>query len=277
MKCQRGCKTKNKHDQTCSDNECWGCAIIETNQSTCSRCESQFGNSLMQLCDVWSQLDSLLVAPQSHEIKEHISGTPSRGLVINEKVLNMKASVRDWAVFVHRIIVSESETETESKDSSTVEILRFIHSMRPWLLDHELAVELVNDAVAHVRKVSKVINPVGRKHFAIRASTCQAETETGACNGRLYAVLSEVKTDKALATYCAKDGTHRVEVEYAVAVAKEVREWITPEQAASQLGVTYSHVLVLAHRQKWDSIRKGKHYFYSSTSVGDYQEKRAVK
>jgi hypothetical protein len=231
----------------------------------------------MQLCDVWSQLDSLLVAPQSHEIKEHISGTPSRGLVINEKVLNIKASVRDWAVFVHRIIVSESETETQSKDSSTVEILRFIHSMRPWLLDHELAVELVNDAVAHVRKVSKVINPVGRKHFAIRASTCQAETETGACNGRLYAVLSEVKTDKALATYCAKDGTHRVQVEYAVAVAKEVREWLRPDEAALVLGVTYKTIKNLAYLNNWNTIRKGKESFYSSTSVGEYQEKRAVK
>ena len=277
MKCQRGCKTKNKHDQTCSDNECWGCAIIETNQSTCSRCESQFGNSLMQLCDVWSQLDSLLVAPQSHEIKEHISGTPSRGLVINEKVLNIKASVRDWAVFVHRIIVSESETETEPKGSSTVEILRFIHSMRPWLLDHELAVELVNDAVAHVRKVSKVINPVGRKHFAIRASTCQAETETGACNGRLYAVLSEVKTDKALATYCAKDGTHRVQVEYAVAVAKEVREWLRPDEVAVILGVTYQNVKVIAHRERFETKTNWKQSFYGLKSIEQYLEKRAVK
>lgn len=277
MKCQRGCKTKNKHDQTCSDNECWGCAIIETDQSTCSRCESQFGNSLMQLCDVWSQLDSLLVAPQSHEIKEHISGTPSRGLVINQKVLNIKASVRDWAVFVHRIIVSESETKTESKDTSTVEILRFIHSMRPWLLDHELAVELVNDAVAHVRKVSKVINPAGRKHFAIRASTCQAETETGACNGRLYAVLSEVKTDKALATYCAKDGTHRVQVEYAVAVAKEVREWLRSDEAAVVVGVSHQTLKVIAHRERFETKRDWKKSFYSLKSIEQYLEKRAVK
>jgi len=223
MQCPRGCKTKNKHKDTCVDVQCWGCEIVQTAFSTCTRCVRQFSKSLLRIQGIWGQLDSMLVAGQSHEIKEHISGTPARGLVINEQVLKVKESVRDWAVFVHRIIVSESETKAQPVDTSTEALLSFIHSQRGWLLSHELASEFVTDAVAQVKKVSNIISPSGRQHVAIKSVTCQAEVPLGICSGKLYAVLREETSKVPSAIYCVNDASHRIPITDWVPLGLEIR------------------------------------------------------
>ena len=249
---------------------------METAFSTCTRCVSQFAKSLIQIQGIWGQLDSMLVAGQSHEIKEHISGTPARGLVINEQVLKVKESVRDWAVFVHRIITSESGTSSQPVDSSTEALLSFIHSQRGWLLSHELASEFVTDAVAQVKKVSNIISPSGRQHIAIRSATCQAEAEQGTCSGKLYAILREETSKVPSAVYCVNDASHRIEIGDIHSATTKAVEWVRPDEAAVVLGVSYENVKVIAHRENWETKRDWKQGFYSLEAVERYQLRKAT-
>jgi hypothetical protein len=277
MQCQRGCNTKNKHIAGCTDVQCWGCLVMETTSSTCTRCEDQFDRSMTQIRLVWGQLNSMLVAGQSHEIKEHISGTPARGLVINEQVSKVKDSVRDWAVFVHRVIVSESEQNVEPEDTSTLSILAFIHSQKDWLLTHELAVEFVNDAKFQSKKVSNTISPETRHRIPIKTTTCQAEDERGICNGRLYAVLRDKSSKVASAVYCVTNASHRIAITDLVGAATESRAWLRNDEAALALGVTQQHVTVIAHREGWPTKRDWQDCFYSLQSVENYQSRKANK
>jgi hypothetical protein len=278
MQCQRGCKTKNKHLEGCTDVQCWGCEIMQTAFSTCTRCVTQFGKALADIQGIWGQLDSMLVAGQSYEIREHISGTPARGLVINEQVMKVKASVRDWAVFVHRIIVSESKKNVEIEDTSTLSLLGFIHSHRGWLLTHELASDFVSDAVAQVKKVSNMISPETRHRIPIKTTTCQAEDERGVCNGRLYAVLRDESSKVESAVYCVTNASHRIAIGDLVNVTKESREWLRNDEAAEALGVTMQNIKVIAHRESWPTKRDDwKECFYSLASVEKYQLRKANK
>jgi hypothetical protein len=277
MQCQRGCKTKNKHLEGCKDVQCWGCVIMETAFSTCTRCVAQFGRSLEQIQTIWGQLDSLLIAGQSHEIKEHISGTPARGLVINEQVMKVKDSVRDWAVFVHRLIVSESSTNATIRDTSTTSLLAFIYSQRGWLLSHELASDFVTDAVALIKKVSNMINPSGRQHIAIHSATCQAEAETGVCGGALYAVLREQSSKVQSAVYCKKDGSHRLPIGDLVSANEDSKKWLRNDEAATALGVSMQYIKVIAHRESWPTRQPWRQAFYSLESVEKYQKRKAKR
>lgn len=276
MQCPRGCNTKNKHITSCTDNQCWGCLVMETVSPVCERCEDQFDRSMTQIRLVWGQLNSMLVAGQSHEIKEHISGTPARGLVINEQVSKVKDSVRDWAVFVHRVIVRESKQNVEPEDTSTLSILGFIHSKKDWLLTHELAAEFVSDAKNQAKKVSNTISPETRHRIPIKTTTCQAEDEGGICNGRLYAVLRDKSSKVASAVYCVTNASHRIAVTDLVGAATESKAWLRNDEAALALGVSQQHVAVIAHRESWPTKRDDwKECFYSLEAVENYQSRKA--
>ena len=277
MKCQRGCKTKDKHLDGCTGNQCWGCEIMETAFSTCTRCVEQFGRSLTQIQILWGELNSMLVAGASYAMQEHITGTPARGLVIDEQVLKIKEAVRDWAVFVHRIIVSESNTDLTIKDTSTQSILGFIYRQRGWLLTHELGPDFVSDAVAQVKQVSNIISPVGRQTIPIHSVTCQAEIETGFCGGRLYAVLREQTSKVSSAVYCSNDGSHRIPIGDLVSASQDSKKWLKSDEAAVALGVTKENVSVIAHRESWTTKRDGPDHFYSLESLEKHQTRKAHK
>jgi hypothetical protein len=277
MQCQRGCNTKNKHITSCTDDQCWGCLPMETVSPVCERCEDQFDRSMTQIRLIWGQLNSMLVAAPSYEIREHVSSTPARGLVMNEQVSKVKDSVRDWAVFVHRIIVRESNQNIEPKDTSTLSILGFIHSQKDWLLTHELAAEFVSDAKFQSKKVSNTISPETRHRIPFTTTTCQAEDERGVCGGQLYAVLREKSSKVESAVYCTTNASHRIAIGDLAGMTKDSREWLKPDEVALSLGVTKAHVSVIAHRESWTTKYNWKECFYSLASVENYQMRKANK
>jgi hypothetical protein len=233
---------------------------------------------MTQIRLIWGQLNSMLVAAPSYEIKEHISGTPTRGLVINEQVSKVKDSVRDWAVFVHRIIVRESKKKVEPEDTSTLSILGFIHSQKDWLLTHELAAEFVSDAKFQSKKVSNTISPEKRHRIPFTTTTCQAEDERGVCGGQLYAVLREKSSKVESAVYCVTNASHRIAIGDLAGMTKDSREWLRNDEAAEALGVTMQNIKVIAHRESWPTKRDDwKECFYSLASVENYQMRKANK
>ena len=48
-------------------------------------------------------------------------------------------------------------------------------------------------------------------------------------------------------------------------------QWLRPDEAAAALGVSYQNVQVIAHREKWETIRNGKQVFYSLRAIEKYQ------
>jgi hypothetical protein len=277
MKCPRGCNTQGKHLEKCDRKDCWGCVIMETSSPVCERCGEQFDSSMTQIRLIWGQLNSMLVAGQTHDMKERISGTPSRGFVMNEQVARVKAAVHDWAVFVHRIIISESKPTERPDDRSTLSILDFIHSKKDWLLTHELAAEFVSDAKYQAKKVSNTISPETRHRIPIKTSTCQAEDERGICNGRLYAVLRDKSSRVKSAVYCVTNASHRIEMADLAAATKETRQWLKRDEVALSLGVTKENVPVIAHRESWTTKYDWKEVYYSLKSVENHQSRKATR
>jgi hypothetical protein len=248
---------------------------METVSPVCERCGEQFDRSMKQIRLIWGQLNSMLVAGQSHEIKERISGTPTRGFDMNEQVSKVKDSVRDWAVFVHRVIVRESDQNIEPEDRSTLSLLGFIHSKKDWLLTHELAAEFVSDAKYQAKKVSNTISPETRHRIPIKTATCQAEDERGICNGRLYGVLRDKSSRVKSAVYCTTNASHRLEMADLIATNKESRQWLKLDEVALSLGVTKENVYVIAHRESWTTKYDWKEVSYSLESVENYQARKA--
>jgi hypothetical protein len=277
MKCPRGCNTKDQHVTGCQDVQCWGCLIMETTFPICSRCVDQFDRAMTQMRLTWGQLNSMVVAGQSHEIKEHVSSTPARGLVMNEQVSKVKDSVRDWAVFVHRVIVRESNQNIEPKDTSTLSILGFIHSQKDWLLTHELAADFVSDAKYQAKKVSNTISPETRHRIPIKTTTCQAEDQGSICHGRLYAVLRDKSSRVKSAIYCVSNASHRIAMADLVAATQETRQWLKSDEVALSLGVTKANVSVIAHRESWTTKYDWKEVSYSLESVENYQARKVSK
>lgn len=196
---------------------------------------------------------------------------------MNEQVSKVKDSVRDWAVFVHRVIVSESKKNVEPEDTSTLSILGFIHSQKDWLLTHELAAEFVTDAKFQAKKVSNTISPETRHRIPIKTTTCQAEDERGICNGRLYAVLREQTSKVPSAVYCSDNASHRIPIGDLVSASQDSNRWLKGDEAALALGVTKENVAVIAHRESWTTKRNGSEYFYSLKSLEKHQTRKAHK
>lgn len=51
-------------------------------------------------------------------------------------------------------------------------------------------------------------------------------------------------------------------------------QWMSPEQAATWLGVTRAAVRVIAHREGWRRIRLGREVGYHPDDVDDTRERR---
>ena len=54
-------------------------------------------------------------------------------------------------------------------------------------------------------------------------------------------------------------------------------DWLTPETAAAILGVTRTHLHVIAHRQAWRRIRVGQQTAYAATDVYTTAEHRSQR
>jgi hypothetical protein len=219
--CERGCTIKDQHLETCQGT-CWGCLPLHTEGVICSKCEERFSKSLDQIVEAWSDLYSQMGHSTDYSLGERVSGTPAIGLVLNEAVMAVMDEVRDWALFVTRIVITEDSGKPE--DISTVNVIRFIKLHERFLAGHELAGEFVEDASRLARKVFNTAYPDGSRRISIPSSQCQSDVDGQKCGGALFAMLREPGSKTASAIHCKKNKDHKVEATQWVELGKRLRE-----------------------------------------------------
>lgn len=205
--CERGCTIKDQHLETCQDT-CWGCLPVHTEGVVCEKCEVRFGRALVSMLEAWSDLYSQMANSKDYSLGERVSGTAAIGLVLNESVMALMGEVRDWAVFVTRIVATEDSGQPD--DMTTVNALRFIKRHERFLVAHELAGEFVEDSMRLSRKVFNTAYPDGSKYLNITSAVCEVEGESGICGGALFAKIQPMPNGSRPDVRCKKSPKHEV-------------------------------------------------------------------
>lgn len=228
MECQRGCKQKDRHLDTCQVSECWGCKprAARDGWNVCARCGEGFVQSLAKVVKLWPELDGRLGKSTDYRFRDRVSGTPDFGLVLNDQVIAVEASVREWVVFVVRVLVTEKGILNPPKDNSTVALLKFVAHHAEWLMGHELAADFVADARATLRSVVSGAFPIPKRKMTIPGTVCLAEVESGRCGGELFAILRADGDKLPSAIYCKSDANHKLEPHQWVDLGRKIRDLV---------------------------------------------------
>jgi len=280
MDCQRGCKQKDRHLDSCLISECWGCKprAARDGWNVCARCGEGFVQSLAKIVKLWPDLDGRLGKSTDYRFRDRVSGTPDFGLVLNDQVIAVEASVREWVVFVVRVLVTEKGILNPPKDNSTVALLRFVAHHAEWLMGHELAADFVADARNLLKKSTNVAFPEDRPRKRLRGGNCQVETEKGECGGKLFSISRKTDGSSELEIYCEIDSTHRLQAHQYVPLSKEARtDWLALDEAAVFLKVPKDYVRVLASRHNWEIRGTGNRNQYSLANIQSYLAKKEKK
>lgn len=206
--CETGCTLRGEHLSECSG-DCWGCLPVHTDWIVCHLCFERFGKALVRIGEAWNDLHNQVGKSSSYAIRDRVTGTPEIGLVLNEQVMDLMAEVRDWLLFISRIVVSEDSGVIES--STTFELIKLIQRHIGFLVMHELAGEFVADAKRLASKVEKTAYPDGSRRVKLRDNTCTKETDGVVCGGQLSYLARDQQGPVTIS--CKSDKSHNIEAQ----------------------------------------------------------------
>lgn len=218
--CERGCTIREQHLESCLG-ECWGCLPVHTEAVVCEKCQVRFDKSLTSILTVWPDLYKQLGKSKNYAFSDRVGGTPAVGLVLNENVVAVMDEVRGWLLFVMRVVITEDSGAP--KDVTAEAIIRFIRLHQDFLMGHELASDLVEDAARLARKVENTAYPDGSRRVNIVDAECPDVVDGVKCGGRLFVVLQEVGARKSSTLYCRKSKAHKVEASNWIELGKKLR------------------------------------------------------
>lgn len=205
--CARGCTIRDQHLATCEGN-CRGCLPQHTERMLCERCEKRLATNLNNIIDAWEDLHKQVARTNGYSLKDRITGTPEVGLVLNDRVMEVMTEVRDWALFVARVI-SEESTAGYPVNPKTDSMLLFIVKNLWFVEMHELAGEFVADSGRLWSVVERQAYPTGSRKMRFDVP-CQVVVDGAACGGQLFAVVRANDDKLPSAIYCKKDKAHQL-------------------------------------------------------------------
>lgn len=213
MDCLRNCNWRNHHLDTCATDECYGCRprLADKGSVLCLQCGEKLTGNLRQIVSIWPDLQMQLGVSTEFALKERVSGSHEPGLVINESVIECEAAVRDWLLFVVRVIMTESPKHQSSGSVSreTLSLVRFLLLNQEFLLNHELAGDLVDDSSRLHYQVRAVAYPIRKDKVDVADGFCGVVVEDGElCGGQLFAVLRSDADELPPFLFCKSDKTH---------------------------------------------------------------------
>jgi len=201
--CQTGCTIRSEHLEACEGN-CWGCLPIHTDWVVCHLCFERLSKNLVRIGQAWNDLHAQVGKSSSYELRERVAGTPEIGLVLNEQVMDLMTEVRDWLLFVSRIVLTENAGAIDSSD--TFELIKLLQRHIGFLILHELASEFVIDAKRLAGKVERTAYPDGSRRVTLHGEVCKQETDGEPCGGQLSYLLRDA--NQPLKVNCKKDQAH---------------------------------------------------------------------
>ena len=263
--CETGCTIRAEHLATC-EGECWGCLPVHTDWKVCHFCFERFGKNLTRIGQSWNDLQKQITKPTSYAFKDRVSGTNEVGLVVNEQVMDLMAEVRDWLLFVSRIVMTENSGALQSSD--TLELIKLLERHIGFLTMHELAADFVADARRFASKVERTAYPSGERRIKIRQTVCQREIPGGICGGQLSYWMRDGQSPQKVT--CSQNPAHEI-----AAFEMNSMQWVRADEIAIILQKPITTVYVLAHRNHWPTTKTGRIKLYSRTAVQKYLEANA--
>lgn len=218
--CIRGCKLRDQHLVSCLG-ECRGCLPRHAENVLCEVCERRLPENLNHIIEAWEDLHKQVARSGSYALKDRVTGTPQVGLVLNDHVMDLMTEVRDWALFVARVIADESPAGYPV-NPKTDSMLLFIAKNVGFLSVHELAGEFVDDSARLWAKVEKSAYPSGSRRMKIEA-TCSETVDGQICGGPLFAMIRASDDRTPSAIYCKKNKEHKVETSAWIELGKKLR------------------------------------------------------
>lgn len=219
--CANDCKIQGEHIAACAG-DCRGCLPRHTDRILCERCEGHLQANLQAIAGTWEDLHNAIGKSNSYELKERVAGTPEIGLVLNEAVMAVMAEVREWVVFVARVIATEDDNAKAPDNIETKALILYVLRHFNFIAEHELAGDFAEDSWRLRGKVERNAYPSGSRRLKVQA-LCQVKTEDGVCEGQLFAMLRSSDEKVPSAIYCKKDKGHKVDPSKWIELGKQIR------------------------------------------------------
>jgi hypothetical protein len=241
----------------------------------CKQCVERFQSTMLKLIALTPHLDDALGQHYDFSKRDRITGTKDVGIVLNEQAFETKTKIRDWANWVEGVIITEGGATGFPNEFETIQILKFIIRHHEWLMNHQLAGDLVTDASGLLNQVASTTNPIRRARMTVPGEKCKQELEGETCNGELVATLRDDNGKTALYLYCTKDAAHTLKPDQFIPVSRKVRNLhISAEEAAMVLNVVAVHIHVLAKRKGWRSFKANKKRFFQWADIEKHLNER---
>lgn len=277
MLCQKDCRQRDFHSAECIDNQCNGClpAIAEPGLNVCRACELRFRDGLLQLIQSWQSLDANLGRNSSYELRERVQGTADVGLVLNQRVMNAKSRVREWAVFAVRILVTEMDVPAPKHD--TVSLLTSCSLNAAKLLAHDLASDFVGDVTGLVHAAHGAVAPTRRSRFSLSNATCHVVVDGVECGASVVVAKRYLDGKPVMTTTCRGEAKHVSDVRNLILDSGTLPSGdmkLSAREAALLMGVQVSVVSVYAKRYAWSTASADGRNLYELSDVRTFLEKK---
>ena len=262
--CAKGCKIRDQHLTDCQG-DCRGCLPRHTERQVCEKCEQRFPENLTAIIDAWEDLHRQVSKSSSFELRERVTGTADVGLVLNETVMDIMAEVRDWAIFVSRVISTERTGSGHPQSIDTPGLLKFVRVNAEWALEHELAGEFVNDAGFLKSLVHNTAYPSGARRLNLPKGRCTTE----GCESGVVAILRPAG-GKPSNVQCKADPKHVVDMTQSL--NQDFVEWLKNDEVALILAKSVKTLYQLADRHGWAKMTIEGQLHYNRSDVMKYLE-----
>ena len=232
-------------------------------------------DSTLKLIALLPDLNDAIARSTDYTKHDRVTGTKDVGLVLNEHAMDVKTRILEWAYFVAGVVVSEGGSSGHPAGNNLDAVLRFIARHSAWLMEHDLAGDLVNDARSMLNALVAVTNPVRRANLTVPEEKCQTEVDGVKCGGSLIASLRDDDGTHAMFFFCQKDASHGLKTEQWIPVSRKLRNLHIPtNDAAKILETSIVHVHMIARRKGWKSFKSNRNRFYAWSDVERYLNER---
>ena len=213
MDCLADCRWKSHHLDSCSTDECLGCRPRQRAEKSnlCEVCGLRLQTNLGQIVELWPDFRSQLGNSTQFAMTERVSGSHEPGLVLNDIVIERETEVRDWLLFVVRVIITENNYPGEVS-RSTFGLAKFATLHVPFLLGHELAADFLEDSNRHHFKLRSVAYPVKKFKANLDQSCAQLLPSGEVCGGQLFAQLRSDMETLPKFVVCKSDRSHLIPI-----------------------------------------------------------------
>lgn len=176
----------------------------------CDICEERCWENLHWLADHWADLEDQLAAPDRPADGMPRSRSDATGIVINDKVAELRRKVHDTLRYWSQVVLDENPGFTGPKDDP-VSLARYLARQHRRITRHHdagLAAALPIDVHDLRREVFKRAFPSGARLWTPEPEIpCKETTEDGPCPGQYQTVVHD-RMDGVPDLHCSIDRTH---------------------------------------------------------------------